>query len=396
MNDSRANLRDPVGLARPLPWFTIPLLTVMGFFLRAFHMTTQSLWFDEIGSVTIATTSLQELIRAIQAGGPVEPTAWLSTAYYALLKAVLWLPHSTADWILRLSSVLLGTATIPAMAWATMGFLPRNAVIATTAALAISPFHVWYSQEVRPYVLLVLISTLLLGAYLRALERNRTSWWVAVAVLMTAALYTHPIALALPAICLVGVLMAAASNRKSLLPGVAALIAAGAAFAPVALWIKAHGANKAADPRAVGWFDLPYAFYAYAVGFSLGPSTTDLHSSSLALLTPYLPLIAIAALVFGGLALHGIVVIRRLPATTALVLTAWLVVPLTLAITIALTSENPFNVRYAIVSYPAFVVLIGAGASDVRRRHVGLLVAGAVALSLLSLRNLYVDPYYAK
>jgi hypothetical protein len=107
-------------------------------------------------------------------------------------------------------------------------------------------------------------------------------------------------------------------------------------------------------------------------------------------------LIAFAALVFGGLGLRGAAATRRLAPLVGLVLWVWLVVPLALALAIAVTSANPFNVRYAIVSFPAFVLLLGLGASDVRRWPVGALAASAVALALVALANLYFDPRYAK
>ncbi|MEO7435873.1 MAG: hypothetical protein ABI080_10340, partial [Candidatus Binatia bacterium] len=98
------------------------LLTLVGLTVRAFHMNAQSLWFDEIGSANVATLPLAELLHAADTNG-VEPTAWLSTAYYAVLRAVLWLPHVSPDWLLRATSVVLGTATIPALAWTASAFL---------------------------------------------------------------------------------------------------------------------------------------------------------------------------------------------------------------------------------------------------------------------------------
>jgi hypothetical protein len=38
-------------------------------------MNAQSLWFDEIGTVRIAITPLSDLIRAVEGGDDVEPTA---------------------------------------------------------------------------------------------------------------------------------------------------------------------------------------------------------------------------------------------------------------------------------------------------------------------------------
>jgi len=374
----------------------VVLLTLVGLALRAFHMNAQSLWFDEIGSVRIATTPLSDLIRAVEGGGTVEPTAWLSTAYYALAKAVLWIPHESPDALLRATAVALGVATIPALAWTASAFLPTPAVLAATAAIAFSPFHVWYSQEVRPYALLVLLTTLAMGALLRALTTDRAFYWGMTTVATTLALYTHPIALALPVIAGIGVLATAFTHPRRALHGIAALAAAGVLFLPAIVWIGRHGANNPADTRAVGWLDLAYAFYAYAVGFSLGPSTTELHAGTTAPLVPYLPVIALAAVVFGVLIARGALATARLPPTSRLLVWSWLLIPLLLAFVVAIRSANPFNVRYAILSFPAWIVLFGLGVGCDRRTYVTVLTIAAAALAGVSLANLYFDPAYAK
>lgn len=379
------------------------LLTALGFGLRAFHMNAQSLWFDEIGSVTVATTPLAELSRAITTGNGVEPTAWLSTGYNALLKLILLVPHDSPDLLLRLSSVVIGTATIPLFAWTAAAIVPPRAAVVATALLALSPLHVWYSQEVRPYAALLLLVVLALGALARALASNEIRWWVLVGIAAAGALYTHPIAIGLAGI--IGlVLLAHYREPAVLLRGMTALVAAGATLVPIVLLVRAHGANASADLRPTGVLDLLYAFYAYAVGFSLGPSTTELHTLAPRLLLGYAPLIAVVAVVFGGLALAGARAALGLPRRSLLLLAAWLALPFSLTAAIALLTANPFNVRYAIVPFPAFLLLIALGLDGLRphgslgahRALAAALALAIVALSSVSLANLYLDPRYAK
>src|SRR5262249_60799919 len=126
--------------------------------------------------------------------------------------------------------------------------------------------------------------------------------------------------------------------------------------------IEVKGANHPSASRASTLFDLPYALYAYSVGFSLGPSTSDLHGSSLsAALHLHAPAIATAAIVFGTLGAAGVLGALRLGRREAVALVSWFFVPLVLALVMAASTPNPFNVRYAIVSYPAFAILIGLG-----------------------------------
>jgi len=382
--------------ATSVRWSVVLWLTVAALALRAFHVNAQSLWYDEIGSMKVIATPVAELAAAVDTGR-VEPTTWLSMAYWAFAKSCVALSPWDPDTTMRFASALVGTATVPALAWALAPVLPANAVLASAAALAVSSFHVWYSQEVRPYVLLILIVTLAVGAYVRALARGGWGWWTTTAALVALALYTHPIALTLPAILGIGVLADARTDVRRALPGLAALAAAGLAFVPVLLVIRAHGANNPADTRGVGLFDLPYVIYAYAVGFSYGPSTTELHGDHrTAALVHALPAVAFAAVVFGALGVRGGRALRALAPRTRIVLWTWLVLPLGLTLTIALATANPLNARYGIVSFPAFVVLLGLGLADARRPAVAALAASALGISLVSVANLAFDGRYAK
>jgi hypothetical protein len=374
---------------------TVFILTVVALGLRLFRLNAQSLWYDEIGSVQVIATPLGELAAGI-AAGRVEPTAWLSTAYWALTKAATWPALGGRDATLRLTSALVGTATVPALAWATAPILPSGAVIAAAAALALSPFHVWYSQEVRPYVLLILLVTLAVGAWVRALARGGAGRWAVVTGLVALALYTHPIALSLPVVLGVHLLAHARRDRRHVLAALVALAAAGVAFVPALLLVRAHGANNPADVRGVGWLDLPYVLYAYAVGFSWGPSTTDLHSDRLRAVVAAWPAVAAATTVFGALAGRGLLALRRLDASTRTLLLAWLVLPLALALAGAVATANPLNPRYGVVAFPAFVVLLALGAGNPRRPLTAALVIAAVGIALAARVELALDPRYAK
>ncbi|MCC6848697.1 MAG: glycosyltransferase family 39 protein [Deltaproteobacteria bacterium] len=383
------------GSPRAVRWPAVVLLTLAALALRVFHLNAQNLWYDEIGSVKVIATPLSRLAADFEAGR-AEPTAWLSMAYWALTKAVTWPDLGERDATLRMTSALLGAATVPALAWATAPILPPGAVVAAAAALALSPFHVWYSQEVRPYVLLILLVTLAVGAWVRALAQDGIGRWTAVVALVTLALYTHPIALALPLILGLSLVASVGWDLRRGLAGLAALGATGFAFAPGLLLIGAYGANHPADGRGVGWLDLPYVLYAYAVGFSFGPSTSALHADRIRAVAETLPEIAVAAVVFGTLAARGLVATRRLPGSTRTLLLTWLALPLGLAFGVAATTANPLNARYGVVAFPAFVVLVALGAYEVRRPLVAVLGAAAVALSLVSRANLAFDPRYAK
>jgi hypothetical protein len=143
---------------------------------------------------------------------------------------------------------------------------------------------------------------------------------------------------------------------------------------------------------------IPYAFYAFAVGFSLGPAPAELHGGAEQAVRRHGPTIATVGLVYGGLLLLGL---RRLwserrPA--ALALLVWLVLPCALAGWMAAANVKVWNARYVAVSLPAFLLVTGAGLEALagRRRLGGVVLAVVLGLSLLALWNLRRDPRYAK
>lgn len=401
--------------ARPY-WPAVAVLTVAGFALRAWHMSAQNLWTDEVETAKIALLPMAELMRAARGELPILPTAWLSPLYYLIIRSALLLPHASVDAALRLSSVVVGAATVPALAWTGRRLLGAPAALAATVVLALSPFHVWYSQEVRPYALLVLLAVLTIGLFARALERPAAGTWAAFAGALILALYTHPIAVTLPLVCGLALLVAARTRPHLLRGGLLTLAASGVAYLPAVAVIRARGANTIADARGVSVLDVPYAIYTYVVGFSFGPSTAELHVSARDALLAAAPLILVVALVFGVLAMAGVLAIatgtvpiddgdQPAPAMpTRVLVLAWLVLPLAIAFVSAAASGNPFNPRYSIIAFPALALVLGAGVVRVaalapvgwETRVAGGALLLVAVLSGWSIYNLAFDPRYAK
>jgi uncharacterized membrane protein len=390
---------------RPQTRLAVAALALVALALRLPAATTQSLWVDEVETLEIAALPLRDLAAGLAAGS-VQPTAWLSPLYYAALAAVLALPHQSAEWLPRLFSVLLGVAAIPALVWTARGFVARRVALTAGLLLAVSPFHVWYSLEVRPYALLILLAIVAVGAYGRALATNRTSWWAGAALATVLALHAHPVAVVLPLAC-GAALLAGTRHGDTRGRGVAALAAVALAFVPALLLMRAHGMNHPSDVRPDSALAPLYALYSFAVGFSLGPSTSELRGAAATVLPAHAGVVLSTAGVFGTLLLAGIVRAWRSPRRTLLL--AWFALPMLLAAGGALATANPFNVRYAVVAQPAFVVLIAAGlwslaearaARGAQRRRppraAGVLAAAMLVLCGWSLANLYGDPRYAK
>jgi len=104
-----------------------------------------------------------------------------------------WLSAKIGDpkiWI-RLPSLLAGTATVPLVYALGVRTLDRPAALIGAAFVGLSPFATFYSQEARPYALLMFLVVLSILALLHALTVNRPARWATYGATVLAVLLTH-------------------------------------------------------------------------------------------------------------------------------------------------------------------------------------------------------------
>jgi hypothetical protein len=158
---------------------------VVGAVLRLYRLADESLWLDEAYSVGIVRRrSFGWLAFQHPTYDPHPPL------HYLLLKP--WVAFvGPSEMAVRLYAVLFGLLTI-AVAYALGRELFDRRVGAIGALLvAVAPFHVWHSQNVRMYGLLAFltgVSTLALVRLARESTRRRAMGYVVATALMT---YTH-------------------------------------------------------------------------------------------------------------------------------------------------------------------------------------------------------------
>lgn len=164
-------------------------LTLLALALRLARLDFQPLWWDEGYSVWFANQPLAEMLRltALDIHPPL---------YYALLGGWSQL-LGLAPVALRLFSVVAGVVAIPLIYVAGRALAGRRAGLLAAGLLAINPLHIFYSQEVRMYGLVVVWSILAVLAAARWLGigetgHRRSRGWLAVYVAaVTLALYTQ-------------------------------------------------------------------------------------------------------------------------------------------------------------------------------------------------------------
>ncbi|MEU4482412.1 glycosyltransferase family 39 protein [Micromonospora sp. NPDC023966] len=285
---------------------------------------------------------------------------------------------------LRLVPLLFGLALLPLMAYLGRRLLPPMAALAALLLVAVAPFLIGYSNELKQYSAETFCATLLVGLALLLLRDAPT--WRSGAVFWAVSLVASVLStLAIPVAGALGVLI-----------GMRALARSGRTWAqrwrefarfaaPVPAWAVTvlvvyvfTLAPRLGDPQ----------LSAYWLGKSIYPSQplTDLPATLAWFAATYrtlaaVPFVAWSAWVVVPLLVIGAVVCwRRLHAVAVLVL----LTPLAAGLAGAAVSVYPFNGRLALYAVPACLMLTGLAVAPPRGGHVVLRrVRWAAALGLL-------------
>jgi hypothetical protein len=154
-----------------LPRIPLAALALFALAIRLVRLSHFSYWLDEILESFTIHDSWTEMWRALYRVGLHPPLD------YAIRKILDGLHPSEA--VTRLPAVLWGTLTVPCAAVLLARRVGRTAGLVIGILLAVSPFHVRYSQEARSYalgMLLIVFSLLLLDRFLEKPSPGRLAW----------------------------------------------------------------------------------------------------------------------------------------------------------------------------------------------------------------------------
>jgi hypothetical protein len=145
-------------------------LIILGALLRSYRLDYFDLWFDEAWSAISATDLVYSLQTIIQRYQP--------PLYYIILH--FWINlFGDGEFVLRALSAFFGTASIPLIFIIGKRFYGLRTGLVSALLLAISPFHIWYAQEVRLFALSVFFSLGMVFIFLTAAESmKKPLWWL--------------------------------------------------------------------------------------------------------------------------------------------------------------------------------------------------------------------------
>jgi 4-amino-4-deoxy-L-arabinose transferase-like glycosyltransferase len=370
--------------------------------LRLIRLTFQPLWWDEGWSLYFATADVRTLLQltAVDIHPPL---------YYLILR--LWIQIFGSGVVsVRLLSVLIGTATVLLLypvgkrLLREKGSLPA-AALAAVGLLAISPFHIYYSQEVRMYGLVTLFG---LAAWYFAWRwesgqagESRWRWlnWTGYVLAAAAALYTQYYAAFLILALNLVVVTRWLRSRPSWRERAAWLGAQAAVFLLFLPWLWYAGTKlltyvrfKVGVERDVALGPLTY-LANHLAAFDWG------HAEGWLAEWWWLGLLPLAVL---GIALAVVAWSKAgHPLSSVLRPSPLIIVVITLAcgflVNLALPFNPPRGERLLLLSLPAYLILVTIALWVVwRRRHRWAVAAAAafIVAAIVSLSFFYTVPRY--
>ncbi|MEM3087062.1 MAG: glycosyltransferase family 39 protein [Halobacteria archaeon] len=344
-------------LPEPPPDFWTPrrvrsalLLTVLlGAALRLHNLGGHVFIEDEIYTLNVARGSLDSVLRS--GGDPSHPPL-----HYLLLNL---LPGAASgEAALRLPAAAFGILSIPLLHRAGRRLLGEGPALAAALLLALSGFHVFWSQNGRMYSTYLFFALLSMDGYLRLGSGKRA--WVQYVAATVAAFYTHYFTgfLVLAQVAAFPFSPGRQGPRPWLtLLGALALVAAAAAPA-VALLVPAQLAERTRE----------------AVGLELEP--LPLHVYFPWMFDQFTVANWAASAPFQALAAIGAIRLWMRDRKTCLLLLLWLLLPLAAGWPVHYFLEN-IGSRMFIASMPALYLLIAAGLVAAGRAAAGSREGGA-------------------
>jgi 4-amino-4-deoxy-L-arabinose transferase-like glycosyltransferase len=343
-------------------------------------LLVRGVWVDEAISIHQAHMSIPGMLADLRATDNHPPLYFL----------ILWLTTKAfgyGELAVRLPSIVAGTLLVPALFAAGRALFDRRTGLLAAALGAVAPLVVWYSQEARMYVLVMLFVTLAVWAQARILNDGRPRYWVAYALLSIALIYTNyfaAIAIAIQQLAF-GVAVWRRAHRgedvRHLVTGIwitwVALVAAIAPLAPFALDQFHHN-------QAGGFENLPSAgapgsgadsgLSVYALISNVVWAIWGYHADStmlrIAALWPLLMLVALLVLGRGRSPRTGYVVAMALGPIAAL-------------FAIGLFKRELFEVRYFAVAVPMLLLLLARALNSEAARKLPLAVATTAVFATL-------------
>ncbi len=173
--------------------FTLPIILLLAAAIRMIGIAARPIWYDEAFAVLFSAKGPAAMAYGTLTSTGAGAADIHPLGYYTLLW--LWMRAFGSSLIAtRLLSILAGTSTVALVWWLARELFNEKTAMVASVFVALAPFQVHYSQEIRMYSFLALWLMLATYAYVRGAQGGGTKWWFVFAVSAALAQYTHNLA----------------------------------------------------------------------------------------------------------------------------------------------------------------------------------------------------------
>ena len=150
-------------------WSSFAFILALGAFLRFWRLSYQSFWCDETATTIRVSGSFQFIFQMLQGQG--FPPGWymLLWGWVQLLHHVFHQPWGTifTASVLRFPGAFLGWLNVPAAYFLARQFTGRRTALLIMLLVAVNPFFVYYSRDLKMYSAFYFFVTLNMALFLR-------------------------------------------------------------------------------------------------------------------------------------------------------------------------------------------------------------------------------------
>lgn len=341
----------------------------LAYLVRIVALDTQGLWRDEVDQWRFALQPWSEMLRNFTRAG------WNGPLYSPLLRVWIALTGDSA-FAMRYFSLLWGVVSVALLYVLVKRLVDERAAPWSALLMALSPYMVWYAQEVKMYTWVPMLVLLALYALDRACTAPGWRWWVTVLIATSFAFYSHLLAALLIPVEVLWFWLHPRRHRFAWGGGAITLSLLTLPYLPVLGWVM---------PLLLAERETGYPAY------SLGQMTTTLFGGWTLGVSQSLsggPLPFYVALFLGIMALVGMAALvfrKRLDALAQM----WLLLFVPLLLLWLVSLRGPiYTDRYLIWAAPAFYVLAGTGLATIhnfRRWSIVILLLHVLFLNSVGL-----------
>jgi len=213
-------------------WLVILAVTLLAAVLRFLELGEWSIWIDEAHTWRDATMAFDGENSFMGTQRRMYPLSFLLLRFLVGAGVI-----GNDEWSLRLPFALIGIVTVPLLAVCGRRLVGAWPAVLASGLLALSPWHIFWSQNARGYCLVVLGSVLLMHRMHRLFHTERASDLLLAALFAVFAAGSHPGATTL-LLAFAGFLALRYAFRVRL--GFAVTVILVILFAVVAPWLVKH------------------------------------------------------------------------------------------------------------------------------------------------------------